>query len=220
MTSPREVVRLGNIAAILVYGADAAGLLAMRLNWQERFGLIWLVLLSASVVGLFVSAVRARKSEVPTTVGEFLRMSTRSFTNLVLAIALGLSTSLLDVPMFNERNPWYSVVVFVSMAALIAAHQFYRGARRMRQRWRSAEDIRRSMKGITHDPRMIPMKYDYAFGVMVIAALGLVRAGIGVGLYEFVIAVALLLTIPYISGARFAQHRLLQQFLPADEPLP
>ena len=216
----RAAARKGDLAAALVYAVDQLGGIAPKPLTAGPPRLLWQLLLIVSAAGLVISVVRARSRPLPTTIHAYFREFSMSFANLSVALSCLLAGDLLEYGFAVGAPHAISARWLLLAAALIALHQAARGAHRMRQRWRSTQDIYQSIADTRYALDRVSFAYDFGFGVAVAVGLSLANRWLGGNLFFLLCALGLLLIVPYLAGAQWAQNRLLRRLLPVDEPLP
>jgi hypothetical protein len=195
-------------------GAFCLMTVVVMLN-DTRFGVAALLLSFVNAASFYFLVLRVRTVPGATSVRTCL--SSLCFSLLAISVAVGLvvAFALAEHRDFSAGSAsWITVVV-----CAIAVHQAFRGSANVRRRWKSAEDIRRSMaaSGLADPAREFSRKYDLSFFMSVSLLSGLIGHAHGQPTTLFVGAIFLALGLPYAVSAAVTGVALAARLLPSDE---
>ena len=185
---------------------------------DTRFGAVAFVLSCINAIGFYFFVLRPTSAPRVMTVQRYFNSLCCSLLAVSFAIGTLVAFELFESRSFSaESTSWISGALCV-----IAMHQAWRGVVRVKLRWRSAEDVRRSIvASYRADPaKAFARKYDLAFFTSITLLAGLIGRAFGQSTTLIIGATLLALSLPYAVGAWIAGIVLVKRFIPNDELMP
>ena len=185
---------------------------------DTRFGAVAFVLSCTNAIGFYFFAFRPGPAPRVMTVRSYFNSLCCSLIAMSFAIGILVAFAIAENRSFSAGSTfWISGALCV-----IAMHQAWRGMVRVKLRWRSAEDVRRSIvESHRADPaKAFARKYDLAFFTAISLLAGLIGRAFGQSTELVVGATLLALSLPYAVGAGIAGIVLVERFFPNDEVMP
>jgi hypothetical protein len=185
---------------------------------DTRFGAVAFVLSCINAIGFVFFAFRPGSAPRVMTVRRYC--NSLCWSLLAVTFALGILVSF-DLA---ENRSFSAASMFWTSGALcfIAMHQAWRGMVHVKRRWKSAEDVRRSVAvSLAADPaKAFARKYDLAFFISITLLASLIGRAFGPSTELVVGATLFSLSLPYAVGAWIAGIVLVKRFFPNDEVMP
>jgi hypothetical protein len=185
---------------------------------DTRFGAVAFVMSCINALGFYFFVLRPTSALRVMTVRRYFNSLCCSL--LAVSFAIGI---LVAFDLFESRSFSAGSASWISGAlSVIAMHQAWRGMVRVKLRWRSAEDVRRSIVASHRaDPaKAFARKYDVAFFISISLLAGLIGRAFGQPTELVIGATLFALSLPYAVGAWIAGIALARRFIPKDELMP
>lgn len=221
---PERTFRQGRLVSLGFYGLAIAVVLVGEASRDETLSLGRIALLLVASLGLVftaISSIRASRYPPPLTIRRYFGALQFLGTNLTLGVfcifcgllfaptPLRPGDSQLSIPV------WYPFVVVA-----LSVHQYVRGARRVAAKWRSADDVLRSIQEGTVKTQGFVAKYDFGFFVGMSFVVSIASRYFGSGQVLLLSGLIGALCFPYLLGVLAAQRAVLARLLPHDIPFP